>query len=141
MKKYETHHLVKGEDLNHHGTLFAARAAEWLIEAGFTTAACEHGNADEIVLRGMDKLSFSRPIQKGTVVRLVGQVVYAGSTSMVVAVAAQNAMTEETAVETFITFVTIDSDTGKKKKHNIILDAAENEKEACLREKVLHLLI
>ena len=44
MKIYETLHLVKGEDLNHHGTLFAARAAAWLVEAGFAAAACcPHG--------------------------------------------------------------------------------------------------
>lgn len=33
MKKYYTTHLVKSEDLNHHGTLFAARTASWFVEA------------------------------------------------------------------------------------------------------------
>ena len=51
MKQYETLHLVKQEDLNHHGTLFAARAAAWVVESGFAAAACEHGNTDDIVLR------------------------------------------------------------------------------------------
>ena len=41
MRMYETLHLVKGEDLNHHGTLFAARAAGWFAEAGFAAAVCE----------------------------------------------------------------------------------------------------
>jgi hypothetical protein len=27
--------LVKSEDLNHHGTLFAGRTAEWFVESGF----------------------------------------------------------------------------------------------------------
>jgi len=31
--------LVKSEDLNHHGTLFAGRSAEWFVEAGFIAAA------------------------------------------------------------------------------------------------------
>ena len=69
MKTYETHHLVKGEDLNHHGTLFAARAAAWLVEAGFATAACEHGNPDEIVMRNLQTMSFSKPVKKGSVVK------------------------------------------------------------------------
>lgn len=33
MKKYYTTHLVKSEDLNHHGTLFAARMASRFVEA------------------------------------------------------------------------------------------------------------
>lgn len=43
MKVFKISHLVKSEDLNHHGTLFAGRTAEWLVEAGFVTAAAEHG--------------------------------------------------------------------------------------------------
>ena len=42
MKQYETSHLVKQEDLNHHGTLFAARAAAWFVEAAFVAAGCEY---------------------------------------------------------------------------------------------------
>ena len=30
-----TMRLVKSEDLNHHGTLFAGRTAEWFVESGF----------------------------------------------------------------------------------------------------------
>lgn len=39
MKKYYTTHLVKSEDLNHHGTLFAARMASWFVDAAFARAA------------------------------------------------------------------------------------------------------
>jgi acyl-CoA hydrolase len=34
-----TTRLVKSEDLNHHGTLFAGRTAEWFVESGFIAAA------------------------------------------------------------------------------------------------------
>ena len=33
-----TSRLVKSEDLNHHGTLFAGRTAEWFVESGFIAA-------------------------------------------------------------------------------------------------------
>lgn len=33
-----TMRLVKSEDLNHHGTLFAGRTAEWFVESGFIAA-------------------------------------------------------------------------------------------------------
>lgn len=139
MKIYETLQLVKSEDLNHHGTLFAARAAAWLIEAGFTTAACEHGDTDEIVLRNLQSMSFSKPVQKGTVVRFESRVVAAGNTSLTVAVTAKNALTGEQAIEGFITFVTIDKDTAGKKTHNIVLDEATDEEELLLREKAAQL--
>ena len=143
MKVYETLHLVKGEDLNHHGTLFAARAAAWLVEAGFAAAACEHGDTDEIVLRNLQNMSFSKPVKKGTVVRFESRVVYAGSTSLTVAVQAKDAMAGEQAIEGFITFVTIDKETGKKKKHNVMLDEIVSDvaagEEQKLREKALQL--
>lgn len=37
--QFTTYHLVKSEDLNHHGTLFAGRGAEWFVESGFIAAA------------------------------------------------------------------------------------------------------
>ena len=144
MKVYETLHLVKGEDLNHHGTLFAARAAAWLVEAGFAAAACEHGDTDEIVLRNLQEMSFSKPVKKGTVVRFESRVVYVGSTSLTVAVQAKNAMTGEQAIEGYITFVTIDKETGKKKQHSVVLDEvavneSSGEDERKMREKALRL--
>ena len=33
-----TQHVVMGGDLNHHGTLYAGRTAEWFVEAGFISA-------------------------------------------------------------------------------------------------------
>lgn len=135
MKTHETLHLVKSEDLNHHGTLFAARAAEWLIEAGFAAAACEHGNPDEIVLRNLQNMSFSRPIKKGSVVKFTGRVVDVGATSFMVAVSVTDAISGKEAVEGFITFVTIDSVTGSKKPHHILLDETADAMELQLRAK------
>jgi acyl-CoA hydrolase len=39
IKTFISHRMVKGEDLNHHGTLFAGRTAQWFVEAGFIAAA------------------------------------------------------------------------------------------------------
>lgn len=140
MKEYETLHLVKEEDLNHHGTLFAARAAAWLVEAGFATAACEHGDTDEIVMRNLQSMSFFKSVKKGTVVKFTGRVVYTGSTSLIVAVTAKDALAGEAAIEGYITFVTIDKDTGKKKPHKVVLDETSNEEEQQQRVKALRLI-
>lgn len=140
MKKYETSHLVKSEDLNHHGTLFAAKATAWLIEAGFVAAACEHGNPDEIVLRGMQEMSFCKPVAKGSVVRYEAQLAYTGSSSMVICVRGRNAITGNLFMEAFITFVTIDANTSEKKLHGILLDDTQDTEELCVRAKALQIV-
>lgn len=59
IKEYETLRLIKEEDLNRHGTLFAARAAGWFVEAAFAAAACEYGTTAGIVCRNLHDMSFS----------------------------------------------------------------------------------
>lgn len=140
MREYTTLHLVKQEDLNHHGTLFAARAAAWVVEAGFATAACEHGNTDDIVLRNLQNMSFFKPVKPGTVVNFAGKVVYVGKSSMIVAVTAKDGVSGEAAIEAFITFVTIDKENGGKKCHGLSLDETTDAEELLLREKAEKLL-
>lgn len=139
MKKYEALHLVKQEDLNHHGTLFAARAAQWLIEAGFAVAACEHGNTDEVVMRNVQDLSYYSPTQKGTILKLEGRVVLAGETSMMVAVTAKDALTGEVKIEGYMTFVTISEEDGRKKSHGVVLDEVADPEEQKLRDRALQI--
>ena len=139
MKEYETLHLVKGEDLNHHGTLFAARAAAWLVEAGFAAAACEHGNTDELVLRNLHNMSFSKPVKMGSIVKFVARIVYAGNTSLMVSVLAKDAISGAVAVEAYITFVTIEEATGKKRVHKVVLDETNDEEELRQRKEALRL--
>ena len=81
IRKVTTNHLVKGEDLNHHGTLFAGRAAEWFVESGFLAAAA-WVPAENIVLVKINSMTFSRPVKRGAVLRLDSEVVRAGRTSL-----------------------------------------------------------
>lgn len=137
MRVYESIHLVKGEDLNHHGTLFAARASEWFVEAGFAAAACENGNTDEIVLRNVHRMSFQKPVSKGTVLAFHSRVACLGRSSIMVSIEASDAITGWTYIEGFITFVTIDAATRMKKEHNLLLDAPQDEREIRIREEAL----
>ncbi len=59
---YNIHHLVKSEDLNHHGTLFAGRCAEWFVEAGFIAAA-SLTHPENIVCSKIHGMVFSRPVR------------------------------------------------------------------------------
>lgn len=139
MKVYETHHLVKGEDLNHHGTLYAARAAAWFVEAAFAAVACTQGSAEGIVCRNLHNMSFSKPVSKGSVVDISSRVVYVGETSLMVAVEVVDAMSGEKAVDGFVTFVTIEQGSGRKKAHGIVLDEPQDEAESKLRRRALEI--
>ena len=77
-----TNHFVKNEDLNHHGTLFAGRAAEWFVEAGLMSAAI-HLPVQNIVCVKIHGMNFSRPIHLGETVRFDSRAVSAGKTSLI----------------------------------------------------------
>ncbi len=135
MKKYYSTHLVKSEDLNHHGTLFAARTAAWFVESAFVAAACEHGNSSEVVCRNMHGMSFAHSVQNGRVVKFTSRVVYTGKTSMIVHVNVTEEISGQDAVNGFLTFVTIDAKTHEKVEHGIVLDEPEDKDEQMLREE------
>lgn len=104
-------HLVKSVDLNHHGTLFAGRMAEWLVETAFMAARAALGCAPEnlvcISLHGMD---FRRSVDKGATLILEGSTAHVGRTSITVHVTAAALESDGDRVvgtEGFATFVHI----------------------------------
>ena len=60
--------LVKGEDLNHHGTLFAGRTAEWFVESGFI-AATSLLNPRSVVCLKIHGMFFTKPAKSGDVLK------------------------------------------------------------------------
>ncbi len=137
MKEYRISHLVKSEDLNHHGTLFAGRTAEWLVEAAFIAAAATHGRPQDILCVNVHGFTFKKPVQKGDILTIHSRIVKAGNTSLMVHVKALCEIDAGQNVEGFVTFVCVEPDTKKKRQHGIVLDEAENEEETLLREKAL----
>ena len=118
-----THHLVKNEDLNHHGTLYAGRIAEWFVETGFMPAASLL-QSENLVCVKIHDMTFKCPVWAGETVRLTGEVVEAGRTSLRVRVTLS--VKEKEIMEGFATFVHVD-ESGKAAPHGIIL-MEENEK-------------
>jgi acyl-CoA hydrolase len=128
------HKLVKGEDVNHHGTLFAGRGAEWFVEAGFIAAASltDPKNVVCVKIHGM---TFSRPARGGCIVRYESQVVLAGRSRLISYVrACQNG---NLLTEGFLTFVHVDEH-GKSLPHGVEI-IPETEREIELYEQALQL--
>ena len=123
VQTFITHHLVKSEDLNHHGTLYAGRSAEWFVESGFTAAA-SLTKPDNIVCMQIHGMSFSRPVRRGEIVRFESKVVHTGRSRMVTYI--RMMANEFKVVDGFITFVHVDAD-GKALPHGIEITPTRDE--------------
>jgi acyl-CoA hydrolase len=132
MKKYTCTHLVKSEDLNHHGTLFAGRMAEWFVEASFVAAAGLHGEPADIVCIKVHGMKFPTPVSKGSLLFIYSKVVSVGTTSLTVYTYSTAGNEDTVLTDGFVTFVCVD-DEGKKKPHGIIMKDPEDDYEAKLR--------
>jgi acyl-CoA hydrolase len=131
---FSTNRLVKGEDLNHHGTLYAGRTSEWFVEAGFVAAA-NMTNPENIVCLQIHNMMFSRPVHKGDVVCLESRIVYAGKTSLVANIHMK--AHDKEVLNGFITFVHVDK-AGHPLQHGIKISPTTAEEKA-LQEQAIEL--
>ena len=127
LTSYSTHHLVKSEDLNHHGTLYAGRTAEWFVESGFVAAA-SLTKPENVVCLKIHGMRFSRPVQRGDLICFTSCIAHAGTTSLVAHIKSE--VKGETVVEGFITFIHVDMN-GKTFPHGVRV-VPENEEEIAL---------
>lgn len=138
LKVHSITRLVKSEDLNHHGTLFAGRVSEWFVEAAFIAAASLYGNPQNIVCVKLHGLKFAAPVKRGDIIVLETHVVHTGTTSLTSYGCIHKDGEERILVEGFATFVCVDEE-GRKMPHNIALPEPEDEREKMLRETAKNL--
>lgn len=128
--------LVKSEDLNHHGTLFAGRSAEWFVEAGFI-AATTLLDPKWVVCMKIHGMHFSSPVRPGEIINFESKIVYTGRSTLFAHIKAVRVALDENFVEGFITFVHVDENT-KAKPHLIeIVPVSDYDKE--LQRKAIEL--
>ena len=118
-KEFTTFRLVKSEDLNHHGTLFAGRSAEWFVESGFVAAA-HFLKPENIVCVKIHGLLFTKPVKRGEIINFISKPAYTGRTSLIVYIKMLAGENMEMAVDGFITFVNVDAN-GRPAPHNLSL--------------------
>jgi acyl-CoA hydrolase len=138
LKTHITAHLVKGDDLNHRGTLFAGKTAMWFVEAGFIAAA-SITNPESIVLMNIHGMLFGKPIHNGSVIRFESNVVLAGNTSLVSYVKVVDNSNENFLLDGFITFIHVDKN-ARHIPHGIVINPTDPE-DMALQEKAKNLQI
>ena len=129
-----SNHLVKSEDLNHHGTLYAGRTAEWFVEAGFIAAA-RIKEPRNIVCLKIHGMTFTRPVKGGEIVTFNSKIIYAGRTSLVAHLNVSS--NDGLVVDGFITFIHVDDDS-KPVPHGITIEPVTDE-DRTLQEKAIAL--
>ncbi|MDX9871275.1 MAG: hotdog domain-containing protein [Clostridia bacterium] len=142
MKSYETSKLVKGEDMNHHDTLYGGRISEWFAEASFLAASHlygkygygKYGETDHLVVVEVHSLKFLAPVYNGDILRFIATGIQAGKTSLTVYTKALKNNTEVKAAEGYVSFITID-EARKKIPHHIIIGEPETAEEKEALEK------
>ena len=123
---FSSHHMVKSEDINHHGTLYAGRASEWFVEAGFVAAA-SLTNPDDIVCSQIHNMKFNTPIHCGEIVCVDSKVVMTGRSRIVTYL--RIGSTDKIKVEGFITFIHVDKQ-GKSSPHGVEITPITEEDKA-----------
>jgi acyl-CoA hydrolase len=126
-----TMRLVKSEDLNHHGTLFAGRTAEWFVESGFIAVASML-NPQNVVCLKIHGMFFTKPAVSGDVLKFSSKVVFTGNSSITSYVHVEKNGNAKPLVDGFVTFIHVDENTVPC-PHNIKINP-ENEEDRVLFE-------
>jgi acyl-CoA hydrolase len=122
LKETRTTRLVKSQDLNHHGTLFAGRMAEWFTESCFLAASRYLGRPEDLVCAQIHGLSFSKPAGPGDSVEIISLPARAGRTSITVGAEVFINDESEPTIRGFATFVAVGKD-GVPYAHGLALPA------------------
>ena len=125
LKTHSICRLVKSEDLNHHGTLFAGKTAMWFVEAGFIAAA-SLTHPENIVCINVHGMLFKKPVKSGQIIRLESKVVLASRTRLVSYVKVLDNISGELCLDGFLSLVHVDLK-GKATPHGVVLDHTDPE--------------
>ena len=129
-----TNRFVKGEDLNHHGTLYAGRSAEWFVETGLM-AVSGLLSSNNIVCVRIHNMTYYTPIRLGEIARFEATPVYAGRSSVIIYNTVY--VGEDRRIDGFISYVIVDED-GHSMPHGITIEA-ETEEEKLLQNRARNL--
>lgn len=120
LKETVISHLIRPEDLQHHGTLFAGRMAEWFVETCFIAACRLTGKPQDIVCVQVHGMNFRKPANNGDIIEIKSRVAYLSRTSITIHGQAFINQNSVSAVSGMITFVTVDKE-NKPYAHGLVL--------------------
>ena len=106
-------HVCKTSNVGFHGNLFGGMMLSWLDEAG-AIFACEVCDTPRMVTKAIAGVTFQKPVRPGQIIKIYGEVVTVGKTSITVKLEARRHSvyngTQKIVCVTEMVFVRIDGD-------------------------------
>lgn len=106
-------HICKTSNVGFHGNLFGGTMLGWLDEAG-AIFACEACDSPRMVTKSISAVVFEKPVRPGQIIKIYGEVVAAGNTSITVRLEARRHSvyngSQKIVCTTDMKFVRIDGD-------------------------------
>jgi acyl-CoA thioesterase YciA len=106
-------HFVKTQNVGYHGNLFGGELLAWLDEAGAAFAAEKCGTPRMVTVK-ISEVIFRKPVRPGQIIKIYGQVVNYGNTSITMKLEARRHSPyngcQKVVCTTEMTFVRIDGD-------------------------------
>ena len=106
-----TTHPIKKSDLGFHGNLFGGKLLAWMdaAAAGFASEVCD---TTRMVTKSIDKCVFNKPAREGQLLKIYGEVIKIGKTSVTLHLEARSHSVydghQTVILSTNMTFVRID---------------------------------
>ena len=101
------------KDIGVHGNLFGGTMLAWLDEAG-AAYACQIAHSTKMVTRSISEVQFCRPVKVGRIVKIYGDLVKLGTTSVKIKLEARShnphTSKQKIVCSTDMVFVRIDDD-------------------------------
>ncbi len=101
------------KDIGVHGNLFGGIMLAWLDEAG-AGYACQMSHSTRMVTRSMSSVEFCKPVKVGRIVKIYGELVGFGRTSVTIRLEARShnphSQKQKIVCSTEMAFVRIDED-------------------------------
>ena len=136
MKKYNATYMIRSEDLNHHGNLYAGRAIEWMMESSFIAAELAYGDREGLLYKNTHKFDFMKSVLPGDIVTYESMIVRFGHTSLSMHISLLDAASGELRAEGYTTFVTVDPRDKRPVPHGLTLDETDDEQELFWRKEI-----
>ncbi len=130
--------LVRPEDMNHHGTLYAGRLAEWFVEACYICAARSAGLPGTMVCLRIQDLIYKTPVREGEILTLEARAAKVGKTSLAIYGKMVTGDDARIQAEGFITFVCVD-ECNRPVAHGLSLPPARDAEDKAIRKRAANL--
>lgn len=125
-------HICKGQNIGVHGNLFGGVMLSWLDEAGGAFAG-QCSDTPRMVTLKLAETLFKKPVRPGHLIKIYGEVVGVGITSMTIKLEARRHSpyngTQKMVCNTEITYLRVDGDGEPIPLSEKVKRKYENEKE------------